>query len=149
MRQVVLRAAQWIYSARIRGADGSLKYPERWISLREYLTSMCNDLSSKRKILSECFPSNSSSRVVPVPLAEAGGLFISPDISDWIGKKCKGEVLTVANIPTLLYRETSVVVNGGRWCGHDKRIRVVFSIANELVTEAAERIRAFGASLSS
>ena len=49
--------------------------------------------------------------MVPVPLAEAGGLFISPDISDWIGKKCEGEVLTVANIPTLLYRETSVSVN--------------------------------------
>lgn len=140
---VTARAASRLYAAHARGPDGKLLYPERHRMLREFLTRMRKDLAEKRALLAEALPEEGRAEAV-----EAGGLFLAPRVSAWLGRAVDGERLTEENLPAVVYAHTHVVVNGGAWCGDPQRVRVVFSIPREKLLEARQRLLAFASRLT-
>ncbi|HEX8820195.1 MAG TPA: S-adenosyl-L-methionine--L-methionine S-methyltransferase, partial [Archangium sp.] len=136
------RAASRLYAAYARSPDGRLLYPERHRDLREFLARMRRDLAEKRALLAEALPEDGR-----VETAEAGGLFLAPRVMSWLGRELGGVVLTVKNLPAVVYEHTHVVLNGGDWCGDPERVRVVFSIPREKLLKARERLLAFAAEL--
>jgi aspartate/methionine/tyrosine aminotransferase/SAM-dependent methyltransferase len=131
-------AAAHLYSAFARTPHGKLQHPERHREMRAYFSDLRRDLARKRALLASVFPDASFE-----PRGTLGGLFIAPRINDWLGRAIDGAVLTPENFPRILYEHTHVVVNSGAWCGDTSRIRAVFSLPDDRLELAAERIRAF------
>ncbi|HSP77588.1 MAG TPA: pyridoxal phosphate-dependent aminotransferase, partial [Myxococcaceae bacterium] len=136
------RAASRLYAAHARGPEGKLLYPERHRVLRDFLTRMRRELREERALLAEALPEDGRAETV-----EAGGLFLAPRVTSWLGRELDGERLTVENLPALVYAHTHVVVNGGAWCGDPERIRVVFSIPRAKLEAARRRLLSFSARL--
>jgi aspartate/methionine/tyrosine aminotransferase len=136
------RAASRLYAAYARSPEGKLLYPERHRALREFLARMRRDLAEKRALIAEALPEDGRAETV-----EAGGLFLAPRVTSWLGREVGGERLTVENLPAVVYARTHVVLNGGNWCGDPERARVVFSIPREKLLKARERLLAFSADL--
>jgi aspartate/methionine/tyrosine aminotransferase len=114
----------------------------------DYHQEMCRELALKRDIACAPFPSLASSDCVSVQ-RQVGGLFIAPDVSAWLGKMTPtGDIVTAESLPRLLFAATGVVVNGGRWCGADSLIRIVFSVPRSVLEEAVARIIAFMVSIT-
>ncbi|NMO21729.1 aminotransferase class I/II-fold pyridoxal phosphate-dependent enzyme [Pyxidicoccus fallax] len=139
---VTARAAAYLYAAYARNPDGQLHYPARHRALRSFLTKMRRDLAEKRALLSEALPGDGRSDA-----GDAGGLFLAPRMSAWLGREVDGVRLTPENLPRVIYEHTHVVLNGGPWCGDAERVRAVFSIPREKLVKARERLLAFGAKL--
>jgi aspartate/methionine/tyrosine aminotransferase len=138
------RAASRLYAAYARSPDGKLLYPERHQALREFLARMRRDLAEKRALLAEVLPEDGR-----VETLEAGGLFLAPRVTSWLGREVDGVRLTVENLPAMVYAHTHVVLNGGDWCGDPERVRAVFSIPRDKLLEARKRLKAFSAALQS
>ncbi|PTL82288.1 aminotransferase class I/II-fold pyridoxal phosphate-dependent enzyme [Vitiosangium sp. GDMCC 1.1324] len=136
------RAASRLYAAYARSPEGKLLYPERHRALREFLVRMRRDLAEKRALIAEALPEDGRAETV-----EAGGLFLAPRVTSWLGREVGGERLTVENLPAVVYAHTHVVLNGGNWCGDPARVRVVFSIPREKLLKARERLMAFSKAL--
>jgi aspartate/methionine/tyrosine aminotransferase len=136
------RAASQLYAAWGRDAAGEPIHPQRLELLQGYMASMRRRLAEKRAAIAEAFAGAG-----PSEGCEPGGLFLAPRVDNWLGKKAGGERITPEDLPRILYEHTSVVVNGGPWCGDLERVRVVFAIPDEALREAARRIEAFGRSL--
>ncbi|KFE60145.1 aminotransferase class I/II-fold pyridoxal phosphate-dependent enzyme [Hyalangium minutum] len=136
------RAAAWLYAAYARSPEGRLLYPSRQRALKEFLVKMRRDLAEKRALIAGALPGNGRSDTT-----EAGGLFLAPKVSAWLGREVDGERLTVENLPRVVYAHTHVVLNGGPWCGDPERVRVVFSIPRDKLERARERLQAFAARL--
>jgi aspartate/methionine/tyrosine aminotransferase/methylase of polypeptide subunit release factors len=142
LHRVTARAAASLYAAYARSPDGKLLYPARHRALRAFLTAMRRDLAEKRELLAGALPGDGRSES-----ADAGGLFLAPRVTPWLGQQVDGETLTPENLPRVVYAHTHVVLNGGPWCGDPERVRAVFSIPREKLLKARERLRAFGARL--
>jgi aspartate/methionine/tyrosine aminotransferase len=138
------RAASWLYAAYTRSPEGRLLYPARHKALREFLVKARRELAEKRALIAEALPGDGRSDTT-----EAGGLFLAPKVSTWLGQEVEGERLTVENLPRVVYAHTHVVLNGGEWCGDPERVRVVFSIPRDKLERARERLLAFAARLRS
>lgn len=130
------RAASHLYAAFARYESGQLIHPRRHQALRAHLTAMCRELGAKRASIAAAFGMDAND-------GEAGGLFLAPDVRPLVGKRIDGETIRADDLPRLIYRHTGVVVNGGDWCGDPDRLRAVYSIPDEKVRQAAERLRAF------
>ncbi|NOK32826.1 aminotransferase class I/II-fold pyridoxal phosphate-dependent enzyme [Corallococcus exercitus] len=133
------RAAAYLYAAHARGPDGQLLYAGRHKALRSYLARMRRDLAEKRALLAEALPDDGRAEAT-----EAGGLFLAPPMTAWLGRSVDGVKLTPENLPRVVYEHTHVVLNGGAWCGDPERVRAVFSIPREKLLKARDRLRAFG-----
>jgi len=140
LQLTIARAGSHLYAAFARTAAGKLVHPRRHKGLRDHLLAMRRDLGRKRAMVAEVVPHANGAE-------EAGGLFLAPDVSAWLGRRIDGEVLTAENLPRKIYERTHVVVNGGAWCGDPQRIRLVFSIPEEKLRRAVEGLRAFAAAL--
>ncbi|WP_373046062.1 aminotransferase class I/II-fold pyridoxal phosphate-dependent enzyme [Vulgatibacter sp.] len=140
LQLVAARTGSHLYAAFGRTAAGRLVHPRRHRALREHLGSMRRDLAKKRARIAGALGLEGGSD-------EAGGLFLAPVVRAWMGRSIDGEALTPENLPRKLYEHTHVVVNGGPWCGDPERIRLVFSIPEEKLERAAERLAAFAKSL--
>jgi len=136
------RAAAWLYAAYTRSPEGRLLYPARHKALREFLVRMRRELAEKRRLLAEALPAEG----YPDTL-EAGGLFLAPRMSAWLGREVHGVRLTVENLPRVVYEHTHVVLNSGAWCADPERVRAVFSIPMRKLEKARERLLAFAARL--
>lgn len=136
------RTASRLYAAYARSPEGRLLYPERHRMLREFLARMRRDLAEKRALIAEVLPEDVMAETV-----EAGGLFLAPKVSSWLGREVEGAWLTAENLPAVVYARTHVVLNGGDWCGDPERVRVVFSIPREKLLEARARLKAFADAL--
>ncbi|EAU67125.1 hypothetical protein STIAU_2672 [Stigmatella aurantiaca DW4/3-1] len=136
------RAAARLYVAYARGPDGKLLYPERHQALREFLAHMRRDLAEKRALLAEALPEDGLGETV-----QAGGLFLAPRMTSWLGREVDGVKLTRENLPAVVYEHTHVVLNSGEWCGEPDRVRAVFSIPRETLEQARERLKAFARKL--
>jgi aspartate/methionine/tyrosine aminotransferase len=136
------RASAYLYAAHARGPDGQLLYPARHKALRAYLTRMRRDLGEKRALIEAALPDD-----VRAEATEAGGLFLAPRMTAWLGKTVDGVKLTPENLPRVIYEHTHVVLNGGPWSGDPERVRAVFSIPRDKLLKARERLLAFGRKL--
>ncbi|MCP3058471.1 aminotransferase class I/II-fold pyridoxal phosphate-dependent enzyme [Myxococcus sp. K38C18041901] len=141
---VTARAAAYLYAAYARSPDGQLLYPARHRSLRAFLTKMRRELAEKRDMLAAVLPSEARAEV-----GDAGGLFLAPRMTAWLGRTVDGERLTPENLPRIVYEHTHVVLNGGPWCSDPERVRAVFSIPRDKLVKACERLKVFGAKLPS
>jgi aspartate/methionine/tyrosine aminotransferase/methylase of polypeptide subunit release factors len=139
---VTARAAAYLYAAYARNPDGQLHYPARHRALRSFLVKMRRELAEKRALLAESLPGDGRSDA-----GDAGGLFLAPRMTAWLGQEVDGVRLTPENLPGVIYAHTHVVLNGGPWCGDAERVRAVFSIPREKLLKARERLLAFGAKL--
>ncbi|WP_225409073.1 aminotransferase class I/II-fold pyridoxal phosphate-dependent enzyme [Stigmatella hybrida] len=142
MHLATARAASRLYAAYARGPEGKLLYPERHQALREFLAHMRRDLAEKRALLAEVLPREGEEETV-----QAGGLFLAPRMTAWLGREVDGVRLTRENLPAVVYAHTHVVLNGGAWCGDPERVRAVFSLPRETLQRARERLEAFGRKL--
>lgn len=140
LQMTTARAGSHLYAAFARSGTGRLVHPRRHRALRDHLVAMRRDLAEKRALIA-------SALGMPPPGEEAGGLFLSPRVNEWLGKRIDGVELTPENLPKALYERTHLVVNGGPWCSDPERIRAVFSLPREKVERAAGRLRAFDESL--
>lgn len=134
--RVAARAATHVYGAWARSGSGRLLHPERYRDLLAHLTRMRRELADKRAILAAALPPEDLG-----PADELGGLFLAPPVAPWLSRTFGGQTVTPETLPGLLYAATSVVVNGGAWCGDPGRIRAVFSIPRPALTRAASRLR--------
>ncbi|GEN05330.1 Aspartate/methionine/tyrosine aminotransferase [Myxococcus fulvus] len=141
---VTARAAAYLYAAYARSPDGQLLYPARHRSLRAFLTKMRRELAEKRDLLAAVLPSEARAEV-----GDAGGLFLAPRVTSWLGRTVDGERLTPESLPRIVYEHTHVVLNGGPWSSDPERVRAVFSIPRDKLVKACERLKAFGAKLQS
>jgi aspartate/methionine/tyrosine aminotransferase/methylase of polypeptide subunit release factors len=139
---VAARTAAHVYGAWRRSAGGRLAHPARHRALREYLAAMRRDLAAKHQLAASAFPPPAEREV-----RNAGGLFLAPDVSAWLGCRAGDEVLTPENLARVIYEATHVVVNDGAWCGDPERVRVVFSVPQDRLERAVARLRAFAQSL--
>ncbi|AKF84925.1 hypothetical protein MFUL124B02_06565 [Myxococcus fulvus 124B02] len=141
---VTARAAAYLYAAYARSPDGQLLYPARHRSLRAFLTKMRRELAEKRDLLAAVLPSEARAEA-----GDAGGLFLAPRVTSWLGRTVDGERLTPESLPRIVYEHTHVVLNGGPWSSDPERVRAVFSIPRDKLVKACERLKAFGAKLQS
>lgn len=139
---ITARAAAYLYAAYARSPDGQLLYGARHRSLRGFLTKMRRELAEKRELLAQALPGDARAEG-----GDAGGLFLAPRMTAWLGREIDGETLTPENLPRVVYAHTHVVLNGGPWCSDPERVRAVFSIPREKLVKACERLKAFGAKL--
>ena len=126
----------------LKGPDGQLLYPARHKALRAFLVKMRRELAEKRELLASALPGDGRSDT-----GDAGGLFLSPRVTAWLGREVDGVRLTPGNLPRVVYEHTHVVLNGGAWCGDTERVRAVFSIPREALLRAREQLLRFGAKL--
>ncbi|WP_338870279.1 aminotransferase class I/II-fold pyridoxal phosphate-dependent enzyme [Myxococcus stipitatus] len=138
---VTARAAAYLYAAYARSPEGQLLYGARHRSLRTFLTKMRRELAQKRELLAQALSEDGRSS----DAGDAGGLFLAPRMTSWLGRVVDGERLTPENLPRIVYEHTHVVLNGGPWCSDPERVRAVFSIPQEKLVKACERLKAFGA----
>ncbi|WIG95164.1 aminotransferase class I/II-fold pyridoxal phosphate-dependent enzyme [Myxococcus sp. SDU36] len=136
------RAAAYLYAAYARSPDGQLLYPTRHRTLRSFLVKMRRELAEKRELLAGALPGDGRSDA-----GDAGGLFLSPRVTAWLGQEVDGVRLTPENLPRVVYEHTHVVLNGGPWCGDSERVRAVFSIPRDALLRAREQLLRFGAKL--
>ncbi|WAM27630.1 hypothetical protein OZ403_05735 [Myxococcus sp. NMCA1] len=136
------RAAAYLYAAYARSPDGQLLYPARHRTLRSFLVKMRRELAEKRELLAGALPGDGRSDA-----GDAGGLFLSPRMTAWLGQEVDGVRLTPENLPRVVYEHTHVVLNGGPWCGDPERARAVFSIPRDALLRAREQLLRFGAKL--
>ncbi|AKU90011.1 aminotransferase class I/II-fold pyridoxal phosphate-dependent enzyme [Vulgatibacter incomptus] len=136
------RAASHLYGAFARNPSGKLLHPERKRALRRHLDAMRAELAEKRALLASALPLDAGGDG-----GEAGGLFLAPLMTDWLGKRVGGVTLTPENLARLVYEHTHVVLNNGAWCSAPDRIRAVFSIPRAKLETAAARLAEFGKSL--
>lgn len=133
---MVMAAAAHLYGAWLRTPEGRPAQPKRRAALDAYLECLRRELSVRRERLAAIFDREGRA-------GDAGGLFLTPDVSGLLGRTIDGEELTAENLPRLLYRHTGVVVNGGLWCFDRERIHLAYGIPREGVEEAARRLEAF------
>lgn len=136
------RAAAYLYAAYARSPDGQLLYSARHRTLRSFLVKMRRELAEKRELLAGALPGDGRSDA-----GDAGGLFLSPRMTAWLGQEVDGVRLTPENLPRVVYEHTHVVLNGGPWCGDSERARAVFSIPRDALLRAREQLMRFGAKL--
>ncbi|HWV38134.1 MAG TPA: S-adenosyl-L-methionine--L-methionine S-methyltransferase, partial [Vulgatibacter sp.] len=125
------------YGAWLRAPAGRLLHPARREALHAHLRSTRLALAVNRaRIVGALGP------IAPETDAP-GGLFVAPSVAGWFGKRVGGETIDAERLPRILYERTHLVVNSGAWCSDPERIRLVFSLPEDRVQEAAHRLEAF------